>query len=100
MTIVVRQGEGGISRQIRLYRKTKFTSAWMFLKLRHKSSPLSMCKLKIENTAVADLGFPRGGGANFQGGRHYTISPKFPQNCMKLKEFGPPGGARVQNFTM
>ena len=41
---------------------------------------------------VADPGFPRGGGANSPGGRQHTILPKFPKNCMKLKEFGPPGG--------
>ena len=52
------------------------------------------------NTTVADLGFPRGGGANSPGGCQHTILPKFLKNCMKLKEFGPPGGARVQNFTM
>ena len=50
---------------------------------------------------VADLGFPRGGGANSPGGRQHTILPKFPKNCMKLKEFGPRGGGpRVQNFFM
>ena len=51
--------------------------------------------------SVADPGFPPGGGANSpgEGGRQHTILPKFPKNCMKLKEFGPPGG-RVQNFTM
>ena len=39
---------------------------------------------------VADPGFPRGGGANSPGvGRQHTILPKFPKNCMKLKEFGP-----------
>ena len=48
---------------------------------------------------VADPGFPRGGGANSPGGgRQHTILLNFPQNCMKLKEFGPRGG--VQNFTM
>ena len=26
------------------------------------------------------------------GGRQHTILPNFPKNCMKLKEFGPPGG--------
>ena len=43
---------------------------------------------------VADPGFPRGGGANSPrgGGRQRTILPNFPKNCMKLKEFGPPGG--------
>ena len=25
-------------------------------------------------------------------GRQHEIFPKFPQNCMKSKEFGPPGG--------
>ena len=45
-------------------------------------------------TTVADLGFPRGGGVNSPGGggRQHTILPNFPKNCMKLKEFGPPGG--------
>ena len=40
--------------------------------------------------AMADPGFPRGGGANPPGGggHQYTILPKFPKNCMKLKEFG------------
>ena len=58
-------------------------------------------KFHLSNS-VADLGFPRGGGANSPAGRQHTISPKFPKNCMKLKEFGPQGGggARVQNFTM
>ena len=49
---------------------------------------------------VADPGFPRGGGANSPGGRQHMILSNFPKNCMKLKEFGPPGGGRVQNFTM
>ena len=39
--------------------------------------------------------FPRGGCANSPGGRQHTILPNFPKNCMKLKEFGPPEGARV-----
>ena len=42
--------------------------------------------------AVADPGFPRGGGANSLGGRQHTILPYFPKNCMKLKEFEPLGG--------
>ena len=42
---------------------------------------------------MADPGFPRGGGANSPGGgRQHTILSNFPKNCMKLKEFGPPGG--------
>ena len=43
---------------------------------------------------VADPGFSKGGGG--------TPTPKsaiifqiFAKNCMKMKEFGPPGGARV-----
>ena len=44
---------------------------------------------------VADPGFPRGGGANSPEGRQHTILPKFPKNCMKLKEFGPPGGTSL-----
>ena len=46
---------------------------------------------------MADPGFPRGGGAkppgapNLQGAPTYGFA-KFPQNCMKLKEFGPGGG--------
>ena len=27
-----------------------------------------------------------------RGGRQHTILPNFAKNCMKLKEFGPPGG--------
>ena len=33
--------------------------------------------------------FPEEGAPTPQGGQH-TILPKFPKNCMKLKEFGPP----------
>ena len=46
---------------------------------------------------VADPGFPLGGGANSPGGAPTYDFVKF---CMKLKEFGALGGARVQNFTM
>ena len=41
---------------------------------------------------VADPGFPWGGGANSPGGRQHTILPYFLKSCMKLKEFGSPGG--------
>ena len=40
------------------------------------------------------------GAPTLQGGSQHTILLNFIKNCMKLKEFGPPGGARVQNFTM
>ena len=43
-------------------------------------------------TTVADPGFPRGGSANSRGGHQHTNLPYFPEKCMKLKEFGPPGG--------
>ena len=32
-------------------------------------------------------------GRQLPGGRQHTILPIFPKNCMKLKEFGPSGGA-------
>ena len=47
---------------------------------------------------VADPGFPRGGAPTPQGGRQHTILPKFPKNGMKLKEFGPGGGARPKLY--
>ena len=44
--------------------------------------------------AVADPGFPRGGGANPQGGgASLLFGQKFPKNSMKMKEFEPRGGA-------
>ena len=42
---------------------------------------------------IAD--FPGEGAPTPQGGCQHTILPYFPKNCMKLKEFGPPGGVRV-----
>ena len=41
---------------------------------------------------VAYPGFPRGVGANSTGGANIRFCQIFPKNCMKLKEFGPPGG--------
>ena len=36
------------------------------------------------------------GGANFQGGsENLSFNHIFPENCMKMKEFGPGGGASV-----
>ena len=32
-------------------------------------------------------------GAPALGGRQHMILPNFPKSCMKLKEFGPLGGA-------
>ena len=50
----------------------------------------------LQLLAVADPGVPRGGGTNSPGGHQHTISPNFPKNCMKLKEFGPPGSKYFQ----
>ena len=52
--------------------------------------PIQLGVLNQPLTA-ADPGFPRG-GANSPGGRQHTILPNFPENCMKSKEFGRPGG--------
>ena len=47
----------------------------------------------LHSQAVADPGFPRRGGANFQsGGANLLFGQIFTQNCMKMKEFGPRGG--------
>ena len=43
---------------------------------------------------MADPGFPRRRGRQLPRGAPTYDLPKFPQNCMKLKEFGPPGGMR------
>ena len=43
--------------------------------------------------AVADPGFSPGGGAPTP--KIAIIFHIFAENCMKMKEFGPPGGARV-----
>ena len=43
--------------------------------------------------SVADPGFPRGGCANPQGGgANLLFGHNCPENCMKMKEFGPRGG--------
>ena len=49
----------------------------------------------VDVDSVADLGFPRGGGANPKGGRQLIIWPIFPKNCMKMKKFWARGGARA-----
>ena len=47
---------------------------------------------KSLHQAVADPGFPRGGGANSQGGgANLLFGQKISKNCMKMKEFGPGG---------
>ena len=46
----------------------------------------------IRNRAVADPGFSPGGAPTPKIAIIFHI---FAENCMKMKEFGPPGGARV-----
>ena len=40
---------------------------------------------------MVDPGFPHGGRCQPYRGYQHKILPNFPQNYMKLKEFGPPG---------
>ena len=49
--------------------------------------------LKNRSVAVADLGFSPGGGRQLP--KWVCLFIIFAENCMKMKEFGPPGGARV-----
>ena len=49
--------------------------------------------LSNEMESVADPGFSPGGGAPTP--KSAIIFQFFAENCMKMKEFGPPGGARV-----
>ena len=50
----------------------------------------------MDDSSVADPGFPRGGGANPKGGGCQPIIwPIFPKNCMKMKKFGARGGACI-----
>ena len=63
--------------------------------INHRSTLQIIFRKQNEKNAVADPDFPREGSANSPGGtRQHTILPNFPQNCMKLKEFGL-RGARV-----
>ena len=58
----------------------------------------------IVTSAVADLGFPRGGSANFPGGAPTYDFAKFSQKLHEIERIWAPGGggggARVPNFTM
>ena len=51
-------------------------------------SPGSATEITIPEP-VADPGFSRGGHEPSRGG---VNTPNFPENCMKSKEFGCPGG--------
>ena len=45
--------------------------------------------------AVADPGFPRGGGANSPGGRQHTNLSNFPKKLHEIERISTPRGARV-----
>ena len=53
---------------------------------RQTHPPWFIISVFARSTAVADLGFSRGGGANSK--RSYYLAIFFSKNCMKLKEFG------------
>ena len=56
----------------------------------------------IKSTQWRIQDFPEVGAPTSQGGggRQHMILSKFPKICMKLKEYGPLVGGRIQNFTM
>ena len=63
----------------------------------HKLSLINdMVKLDSSQWRIQD--FPEEGAPTLQGGRQHTILPNFPKNCIKLKEFGPPGGGARPKF--
>ena len=74
-----------------LQRTVRILLECIHVRIKHLTS-LNFWKPVAKHSAVADPGFPRGGDANLQGGRQHTIWSKFPQNCMKLKEFRLRGG--------
>ena len=63
--------------------------------LQHDSQPV-LHKITPLQWRIQD--FPEEGAPTLQGGCQHTILPNFPKNCMKLKEFGPPGGGARPKF--
>ena len=57
---------------------------------------LTSIVVQMVSRSVADPGFPRGGAPTLQG-RQHAVLLNFPNNCMKLKEFGR-GGARPKFY--
>ena len=53
---------------------------------------VTLPSLILDALPVADPGFSPGGAPT---PKSAIIFQFFPENCMKMKEFGPPGGARV-----
>ena len=50
--------------------------------------------------AVADPGFPRGGGANSPGGRQHTILPNFPPKLHEIERIWTPRGGRASKILL
>ena len=48
---------------------------------------LAKSRRLLESFAGADPVFPVGGDVNPSGGRQDMILPKFPKNCIKLRQF-------------
>ena len=53
---------------------------------------MSFIAIVLQKRSVADPGFSPGGVPT---PKSAVIFQFFAENCMKMKEFGPPGGARV-----
>ena len=51
-----------------------------------------ICGAINDNVSGGSRISPRRGRQLPRGGLQHIIWPNFPKNCMKLKEFGPPGG--------
>ena len=82
-----------------LYRKIWCDVVWVGL----GSGPKNSQNFGIYNLhSVADPGFSQGGASTIrgggwgEGGRQHMILPKFPENCMKMKEFRPPGACNTR----
>ena len=68
----------------------------------HRTWDTSPRPTDTDTWLVADARFPRGGGTRprREGGGQQTILPNFPQNCMKLTEFGNPGARASLAFPL
>ena len=57
-----------------------------------------LCVAQMVCYAVADLGFPRGGGANSSVGGGGANIPKFSQKLHEIERIWAPGGARPKFY--
>ena len=75
-------------RDVWLNKGVFFVGTCRFLNKTFYCSPAKVFVLRLSGCeAVADPGFPRGGGANPP---REVPTYDFSKNCMKFKEFGPP----------